>query len=254
MANRATYACTALLGTNKTGVIKPIDGGYYPLVLGAFNVYNSAGAFYPLAPAKEVMESSGSLQRRIRNGALRAELGHPKKLPGMSDRQFLERVLSIYEDNVCAHIRSVTLLDGVKDPNGNSTVAVLGDVLPSGPHADVLKASLENPSENVCFSVRSLTDDETIGGRTFKHMRTIITWDYVNEPGIAVANKFSAPTLEMLSELSFNLEQLRALDSRPHTGVSMESSPRVISASEVEEAFGWRSGILAASSKRSLRW
>ena len=53
MSNRATYSCTALLGTNKAGVLKPDAEGYYTVVLGALNFYNSAGDFYPYESAKK---------------------------------------------------------------------------------------------------------------------------------------------------------------------------------------------------------
>lgn len=254
MPNTATYSCTALMGTNKVGILKPDVDGYYELVLGGLDVYNSAGAFYPLGPAKELFEASSSLQRRIKSGNLRGEYGHPKMIPGMSQRDFLARVMEIREDQVCCHFKEVTIVHNVKDKDGRSTIAVIGKVKPSGPMGEALRASLENPHENVCFSIRSLTIDEYVGGRLIKTLKNIITWDYVNEPGIAIANKYCAPTLEKLHEVVFNPTQLNAVKEHHSRlkGAGLESGIAV-NASEIEEALGWHKGSFAASGIAS-RW
>lgn len=252
MSTLATYVCTALAGTNKAGVLKPDRDGYYTVVLGALDVYNSAGAFYPWESAKQVFKDSSSLMRRIANGACRAEYGHPKRLPGMSMRDFIERILQIYEENVCAHIRKVWVTyDQVKDKNGRPVIAVLGEVLPCGPRGEALRASLENPSENVCFSVRSLTDDVRIGGVIHKNIRTIVTWDYVNEPGIAVANKFSAPSLENLDEMAVTAANLGSIrDYQESSGVSMESNGGVSAAEAMRDMGFDKPKILVPGSAR----
>lgn len=253
MSNQATYVCTALAGTNKAGILKPDADGYYTLVLGAMNVYNSAGAFYPYDSAKDVFKASSSLMRRIANGACRAELGHPKKVPGMSMRDFLDRVMQIHEENVCAHIKEVSIdAKSVKDANGRTVIAVIGKVKPSGPHAAVLKASLENPSENVCFSVRSLTEDVRVGPEWHKHIRNIITWDYVNEPGISVANKYASPALESMAEVTFTENQIKDLVQQQAESVFSMESTGGEKATAVVEAFGWNQK--KASAPASADW
>lgn len=237
---RASYTCTALLGTNKAGVLRPDRDGYYTVVLGALNVFNSAGAYYPLAAGKKLFEESSSLMRRIANGALRGEYGHPRKTPDMSMRDFMSRVQDIYEPNVCCHFRKVYLDDSsVKDEKGRPVVAIIGEVKPSGPMGQALKESLENPSENVCFSIRSITEDAMINGVIHKNLKTIVTWDYVNEPGLSVAKKWHAPGLESFQEAEItpaNLEALR--DHETRLGVSMESHGGVSAASIIKD-LGW---------------
>lgn len=197
-----SFGCTALMGTNKAGNLKPDASGYYKMVLGAFDAYNSAEQYYPVQPALELLHESSALMRRIQNGALRGELGHPRKLPGMSDRDFLMRIADIHEQNVCVHIRKVELLpSGMRDEQGRPVVGVIGELKPSGPHAATLQASLDNAAENVCFSIRSITNDRYEGGRYTKLLRAIYTWDYVNEPGMSVAKKWRAPGLETLQEV-----------------------------------------------------
>ncbi len=234
---RAEYRCTALVGTTKTGQLRADAAGYYEVVLGALDFYNSAGAFYAFSPAKSLFEESSSLMRRTANGALRGEYGHPKFLPGMTSQQFLMRVMDINEQSVSHHISEVYIDEtSVRNKDGSSVIAIMGRVKPCGPFGDALAASFENPNENVCFSIRSLTEDiRDARGTLVKTLREIITWDYVNEPGISVANKYQAPGLEgfdlhsvaggELHSRSFDIElltQTRDYMMKSHMG--MESS------------------------------
>ncbi len=240
-SQRASYACTALVGTNKAGSLKPNAEGYYTLVLGALNVFNSGGAYYPFESAKTLFKESSSLMRRIANGALRGEYGHPRKDPNMSMRDFIHRVGDIYEPNVCCHIRKVTIdYTSVKDEHGRPVIAIIGEVKPSGPMGHALKASLENPSENVCFSIRSLTQDNYVGGTLHKHLKTIVTWDYVNEPGLSVAKKWHSPALESMEDdvriLPAHLAAAQQHQSQH--AISMESTGG-LSAEEIIKDLGW---------------
>lgn len=255
MQQRAAYACTALVGTNKAGKLKPDAKGYYTLVLGALDVFNSNGAFYPLQTAKHVFESSSSLMRRIENGNCRGECGHPKPLPGMTTRDFLQRVMTIEETNVCCHFRSVRLeTQSVKDKSGRPVVAVIGEVKPSGPRGEFLKEALENEDENVCFSVRSLTNDHMSStGVLQKNIKTIVTWDWVNEPGISVATKYSSPALESFNEVDFNEDQLRSVqEHQTGLGYSMESQGGV-DVGDVLNDLGWQTPN-RSKLPPSLRW
>ena len=250
-AQRASFACTALLGTNKAGVLKPSADGYYPLVLGALNIFNSGGAYYPYDSAKQLFLESSSLMRRIANGALRGEYGHPRPLPGQSMRDFLMRVMDIFEPNVCCHIRKVWIdyTGSVKDDRGRPVVAILGEVKPSGPMGQALKESLDNPSENVCFSIRSITNDQMVGGVLHKNLKTIVTWDYVNEPGLHVAKKWHAPTLESFADdTSFIPEHLQAVNAyqkRMGAVAAMESSGGLTAEAALAD-LGWDEGDVAS--------
>lgn len=192
------YGCTALVGTNKSGTLKPDEFGRYDMILGALEYPNSVGDIYTLKSAQEFFKEGSSLLRRIQNGQLRAEYGHPKKQPGMSERDFLERILTIEETLVCCHISDVYIdMGSVKDPKtGRPIITFRGKVKPSGPYGQVLKEMLDDPKQNVAFSIRSLTLNRQVGFRQHKDFTQIITWDYVNEPGLAPANKYAVPTLE----------------------------------------------------------
>lgn len=195
-----SLSCTALVGTNKAGTLKPDADGYYQVVLGALDVFNNTGAFYPEASARQLFQASSSLMRRIASGNLRGEYGHPTPEPGMNIDAFVARVRRIDEKQVCMHIRKVWVDYSFKNLQGQPIIAILGEVRPSGPHGETLKSQFENPHEDVCFSIRSLTHDFMSGGRMTKNFKMIVTWDYVNEPGLDVARKWNAPTLENLKE------------------------------------------------------
>lgn len=195
-SDRVSFSCTALVGTNKVGTIKPDNDGYYEVVLGALDVYNFSGQYWPASSAKEMFKASSSFMRRIARAALRSEYGHPKR-DGLSIMEYAHRLTVIDERMVCCHIKDVQLdYNRVKDPDGRIVIAIIGKIRPSGPYAATLEAQLQNPHENVCFSIRAVTTDIMMRGRYEKNIKEIITWDYVNEPGISAANKYSSPSLE----------------------------------------------------------
>ena len=191
------------LPSGKKGILKPDSNGYYELPIGGLNAYNSAGEYYTLNGAEALFSNSALLMRRMGKGVLKSELGHPKKLPGMSDDQYLERIMTIEESNVCAHIKELWLDKnfGSNNPkfNNPNLVAIMAKICPSGPHGDALAKSFANPSENVGFSIRGITNNYYERGKCMRILTNIITFDQVVEWGISVANKWASPSLESLS-------------------------------------------------------
>lgn len=236
--NSVRFACTSLAGSNKVGNLKKDANGYFEVIVGALDVYNSAGQLYVYEQAKNLFESSSQLMRRVSRGALKGEYGHPKPLPGMTNDQFANRVMSVYEENTCCHHKEITLdFDRVKDEKGKPVIAIISKVCPSGPHGPVLERSLSNPDENVCFSIRAFTDDYREGGTYKRVLKTIVTWDYVTEPGIAYAEKFKAPALEHFEQDFSRGEIERGLNVARQTGLATESS--LITAGELFTSMGW---------------
>lgn len=247
------YGCTALAGTNKAGVLPRDEEGYYTVIVGALDVHNQSGAFYHLKTAEKLFESSSSFMRRVNDGVLKAEWGHPKKAPGMSNRDFISRVIRIDEDEICAHFKEIWLdYDSVKDAGGKGVVVIMAKVKPTGPKGAYLQEMLDDPNQNVCFSIRSLTDDSVIGMTVHKHINLIVTFDAVIEPGIIHAKKWNAPSLESLGEDALFTEatMLRVSAEEVSGGVSMESGS--LSVTGVMAELGW--GKTTATKPRSVNW
>lgn len=219
---KTVYSCTRLAGTEKKGVLKVDADGYYEIVIGAFDAFNAGGAWYDYNLAKHLFNESESLMRRITAGQLRCEYAHPKREHWMSDKQWLDRVYTVEEKNVCCHIKSIEL-------QGTNPVLVVAKLKPTGPYADALQRALDNPSENVSFSIRCISDDGFIGTKYVKAVRQIITWDYVNEPGISHAEKYKTASLESFNETIITRDNvIDLMEYRKERGISMESSDALI--------------------------
>jgi hypothetical protein len=238
--NSIRFGCTSLVGINKTGNLKQDENGYYECIVGALNMFNSAGQYYLYEKSRELFESSSQLMRRVKRGALRGEYGHPKRQINQSMDDFAHRVLSIYEEQVCCHHAELFLdFDRIKDDSGHPIIAIVSKVAPSGPYGHVLERSLKNPKENVCFSIRSFTDDFMDRGIMKRVLKTVVTFDYVNEPGIAAAEKFKSPALEDAnSETIFTRSQIRrGVKINANNAIAQESVS--LSASELFQTMGW---------------
>lgn len=228
------YTETVFTNQNKQGILKPDENGYYTLVIGGLNTYNSAQEFYTLNKSRALFENSSSFMRRVQSGALYGELGHPKKLPGMSEEDFYRRVISIEETNICLHISEVWLDEqySQKVPHANAvgTVAIMGKVKPAGPHAESARLALENPKQSCALSIRSLTDNKYVNGRIEKTITSVITFDWVPEPGIHIAAKDKNPGLESITSsihdhsTFVNKDVMREVLQKQMKHTSMESS------------------------------
>lgn len=204
-----SLSCTTLEGTNKSGILKADAAGYYTMCIGAFDFPNSRGDIYVSEYAKRLFENSHLVMRRGENGYLRGEYGHPKKDVGMSMKEYIARNHEIDERLVSHYFKDVWIDDkNITDANGNTIVAVMALVRPTGPYGDVLAKQIES-DENVAFSIRCFCEDVLNRSGTYdRRIRNIITWDYVNEPGLAPANKYNAPGLESFQNIQVANENI----------------------------------------------
>lgn len=244
--NTIRFACTSLVGTNKAGIVTPDKDGYFTQVLGGLNILNSAGMHYDAT--SEVVDlftnKSAVFQRRIARGVLKAEVGHPKPTPNMSEDAYFERLLTIEDKNVCAHISEVWLDDkSFKGKDGTPIIAIMGKVTGSGPHGAMMDKALNNPKENVCFSIRSFTEDKYMAGRTHRAIRNVVTFDYVVEPGIAIAEKFQNPSLESLQERVFTQSQVeKAITNHQRVAALAGLESNSFTMNDIFQSFGWVEG------------
>lgn len=263
--NSINFVCTSLVGKNKVGVIKPDANGYYKMRVGALNMFNSSKMWYPFEAAREIFtDMSGEFQRRVKRGALNGEYGHPKFLPGMTEAAYFARLLSIYEENTCCHHAEITLdFDNAYDDQGNKIIGIDSLICPSGPLGDVLRREFENPKQNVCFSIRSFTEDRVQNGTVHRHIRKVVTFDRVTEPGMHVAEKFKSAALEGLDDESLET-RLVDTDGRKFTRGTVEaaltaskSSPGLesvaVDATTLMQSFGWDPKAIREVERRAAR-
>lgn len=208
-----TLQCTALNGSNKVGKLKPDASGYYPVVLGGFDIPNPQGHVYPFKAAKQLFVESSVFMRNVEAGTLYGEWGHPKRQPNQTLSNYIKRCSVVHEDNIAFHIKKVSINDtDVKDENGNIVVSVIGWVKGAGPRAKEFDDMLANPDNNVCFSIRASTEDVVNStGKLDRNITSIITWDFVVFPGLKVAQKFKSPALESYEEVTFTEQDLREI-------------------------------------------
>lgn len=245
------FGSTALAGTNKAGIIPKDADGYRTMIVGGLNIFNSAGQWYSYDGAKALFESSSQFMRRVSRGCLFGELAHPRQEKGQSFDDYVQRILEIRESNICVHFKEIFLdFNSVKDANGRAVVAIMAKLAPSGPHGPALEKSLENKNENVCFSIRSFTKDYYDRGIEVRELKNIVTFDRVLEPGLAIANKYSCPSLESITENLITENQLtRIIKNDTINNVATESSKLI--AKETMEALGWNlpKGLSASFTK-----
>jgi hypothetical protein len=131
----------------------------------------------------------------------------------MSKEQYMARCQLIDKDRVSHHIKELIFEEtdiDVGAPNGKKVILIKGWVKPSGPRGDELKKDLDDPDINVPFSIRSFTLDDYSTKPVTKVIKQLITFDWVDEPGIQRANKFS--TLSNGSALSSGNESYASMD------------------------------------------
>lgn len=235
---KAFFSCSTLAGTGKKGKLTKDSNGYYTMPIGGLNVFNSIGDYYTYEDAKQLFASSSVFMRRVKSGALKGEYGHPKPVAGQSYEAFAERVLSIEEKNICTHFSEIWLdFENVKDGNGKPVIAIMAKLAPSGPMGAAIERSLENPNEDVCYSIRSFTKDTYVGGVKHRALAEIVTWDYVNEPGINFARKYKAPALESMHEQAFSQKELLRAIKHMDSGIGMESAK--MTGQSLFKSLGW---------------
>lgn len=204
----------AVLRAGKVGIITPDAAGYYTQCIGGLDIENSAGVTYASDKAKDLFAESGDLQRRVRERALRGELGHPRRGPEHdTDTKWLNRLNDIVESNVSTYWSKIELDTeyGRNNPHLGrpNMIGIIGRFRPGGAHAAALAQDLADPEANVAFSIRSFSIPYTRMGRPFYDLQSIVTWDQVNEPGLEPAKKTLSATLESKSEAIFTDRTIR---------------------------------------------
>lgn len=203
MQGAVEVSCQVLKGTNKAGILRKNEKGYYDMIVGALNMVNNKGEYYDAAYGRKFFDQGSDLVRMAEKGILRGEEGHPKQ-GMMDDEKFVERLLTVEEKSACCHHRKLWLdFDNFRDATGRPFIGIMSSVGPSGYYGEALERDLENPEIDVNFSIRCFSMPRRQGGRIVKEMKHAVTFDHVSEPGILQATKYHTPSLEDYSTKLF---------------------------------------------------
>lgn len=207
MSKIITFGNTILAESGKRGILKPMEPGgeYYRLNAGGFNIPNRGGIVYRFNEyLRECMREDSDLNRRVSEGQVQMELGHPPQyfyemINGVMVRtnitdlfQWIHRLRTILDPNVCGFIRKIIweMTGGENDPIYNYIEA-----RPFGVHKQVFKDSLEDPDINTAVSVRTVTKPQKVG-HTSREVDYFSTYDLVIEQGMINACKHRTAGLE----------------------------------------------------------
>ncbi len=178
------------IGNNK---VEKREDGASKVILGALNAFNVHNELYLIDGVKNILSNGGyhSLSSKLTRGLLKGEANHPFKLPGMTDSEFVNRNLIVDNTLASHHILEVLLEETDEvEANGAKVVLIWGWIKPTdNEHGRALKASLEDESVNVAFSIRCFSVLRNINGVACRYITNIVTWDWVDNPGIARAVK-----------------------------------------------------------------
>jgi hypothetical protein len=199
----------------KMGVDNPIikdENGYYKVTFGAINTFNKNGIYYKVTDIDRFFGPNSIIGRRINEGVLIAEYQHPK-VDGMSVDEIRRRTFFLDGDRKAAHIKKIELYNtGKTEPGFDLPVyKVYGWVRPSGPYGKYLQDALDNPDENVAFSIRSLVKTYRAGNIWVKEVKLLSTYDYVPENGMPGATQWNAAGLESFMPEIDNVDELYEL-------------------------------------------
>lgn len=183
--------------------MKPDETGYYigmPLAGLGFptrnNTYYDVDSF-----VKCITSPNSGFYKKLTSKQLYGERGHPK-IFGLPPDQQMARMLSVDENNIAVHFKSI-YIDPNTLPNGGKLI--VGDIAPAGPAAEDLRRNLENCCMNTAFSLRSISDNRQKGNLSYRYMKNLVTFDWVACGGYEQASKAYATSNEVFEEWSFDL-------------------------------------------------
>ena len=207
MSQVISFGNIMLADSGKRGILKPMgdNSGYWRMNAGGFNIPNRGGISYRLNQyLKECMSPESDLNRRVSEGQVFCELGHPpqyfmERINGQVVRtqitevfQWINRLRTIEMANVCAHIRKI---HWIMTGNDNAPVYNEVELKPFGPYKDWTEDALTNPDINFALSLRSVTKPQRMGDMV-REVEYHSTYDVVVEQGILRACKHLTAGLE----------------------------------------------------------
>lgn len=202
MSGNVFFSNTKLRLSGKKGILKPDSEGYFEFPIGAFNCMNSAGEVYTNDNIDDIFSSSGVFMRKIQQGKLFGEWGHPMPRESETPNAYLARASNVDDKETCVFFKDVwndksagkhfTQYPGIT----SDTIITFARLKPHGSKWEALQRAIEDPNVNIAFSVRNMGRDRVYRGKTYVSIEQIITWDAVTEQGVASSEKYGSMRLE----------------------------------------------------------
>ena len=188
----------------KLGRVKVDADGYAEIPFGVLGGLSRNKTFYDVDSFVDNLTKGQSLfSKLITDGNLHGEYGHPDVI-GMTRTDAISRMCRIDEKNSSHHIKKVRT--GEQLPTGGKLL--LGTIRPDGGiHKEAMLDRLNNPHDNLSFSLRAITADRQMNdGTLYRTMQNLITFDCVTAGGYAEASKRYAATenIVVLNDLRRN--------------------------------------------------
>lgn len=206
------FSCSAL--TNYNGhdlkAAKPDENGCYEVVLGCVGAPTRANVIYEASSLISAMKDPNSrFNICLKDGILFGEWGHPD-ICSLDGKQDMRRLLKIDESKMSHLFTKIWIDDKAIDMHGCNAFPIRAKVKPCGPYGAYLEKSLQDPSINTAFSIRSLCEPTTGSEAKYEYRKVdlIVTFDAVGAPGYEIATKRYISGQESMDEIRVTRQQL----------------------------------------------
>lgn len=167
---------TSIIDDNRSlGRAVPDKDGYYKDVPAAVlgTVTRNMTQYDTPAFLEKLTNPDSSFRRRINEGTLHSEWGHP--FVDLNSKNGLARLLHLEPTLESNHIRSVS----VKHIDDLNLDMVMMDTKPSGPYGRYFEEAMEDPTRNVAFSLRGISEGHLDRSTNITHRKllTLVTFD-----------------------------------------------------------------------------
>lgn len=220
----------------KLGKIRPDEDGYYDIPAAVIGKVSDNNTYYVVdSVVKPLTDPNSMISRKLQDGKLFGEHGHPDLSQCDTKYKVVERLLKIDEKFVSHHFKSI--YSGEKLEAGG--MLLNAKIKPEGKYAHELQSFLDNPLVNTSLSLRGICDGRMVKDVQERTLKKLITFDNVLGGGYFEASqRYSAAAYEAIQ---FSQEDINSL-YLDH--VAMET----LNDTELNEIFGSRSIIKETTS------
>lgn len=213
--SKILFTNNRLTNTKYNMTVKENEKGHFHVVLGAVNAKNNQNETYIDQGLDKLLSEGGylSVAHKLQAGLMGGEAMHPRRTPGMTDAQWMHRNLQIDTLRQAYVIHTIETKQTTLTEAGCEKPVTLLEGWIECDDSDVgnkLRARLRNKNVNVTFSIRCFAR-ETFPGSNIWYITKIITFDWVDIPGMSYASKNGTDGLVLKTEDGQLLRDIEAI-------------------------------------------